>query len=59
MKTFLTRWSIKNPVITIALYLGVVVLSLLTLILIPVRMMPYVQSPLVAVITIGSRAVSP
>ncbi len=53
MKTFLTWWSIKNPVVTIALYLGVVVLSLLTLILIPVRMMPYVQSPLVAVITMA------
>lgn len=53
MKTFLTKWSIKNPVVTIALYIGVVVLSLLTLILIPVRMMPYVQSPLVAVITMA------
>ena len=53
MKTFLTRWSIKNPVVTIALYIGVVVLSILTLILIPVRMMPYVQSPLVAVITMA------
>lgn len=53
MKTFLTKWSIKNPVVTIALYIGVVVLSILTLILIPVRMMPYVQSPLVAVITMA------
>ena len=53
MKTFLTRWSIKNPVVTIALYLGVIILSVLTLILIPVRMMPYVQSPLVAVITMA------
>ena len=53
MKTFLTRWSIKNPVVTIALYLGVIILSVLTLILIPVRMMPYVQSPLVAIVTMA------
>ena len=51
MKTFFTRWSIRNPVITVALYIGVLILSVLTLIVIPVRMMPYVQSPLVAVIT--------
>ena len=51
MKTFFTRWSIRNPVITVALYIGVLILSVLTLIIIPVRMMPYVQSPLVAVIT--------
>jgi HAE1 family hydrophobic/amphiphilic exporter-1 len=53
MKTFLTRWSIRNPVVTLALYIGVVILSLLTLILIPVRMMPYVQSPLVAIVTMA------
>jgi HAE1 family hydrophobic/amphiphilic exporter-1 len=54
MKTFFTRWSIRNPVITIALYMGVIILSVLTLIIIPVRMMPYVQSPLVAVITMAT-----
>lgn len=53
MKTFLTRWSIRNPVITLALYIGVIILSILTLIIIPVRMMPYVQSPLVAIITMA------
>ncbi|MGF1539229.1 MAG: efflux RND transporter permease subunit [Pleurocapsa sp.] len=51
MKIFFTAWSIRNPVITVALYIGVLILSVLTLIIIPVRMMPYVQSPLVAVIT--------
>jgi len=51
MKTFLTRWSIRNPVITVALYLGVLILSVITLMVIPVRMMPYVESPLVAIIT--------
>ena len=53
MKTFLTRWSVKTPVVTVALYVGVIILSILTLILIPVRMMPYVESPLVAVITMA------
>ncbi len=54
MKTFLTHWSIRNPVITLALYIGVIILCVLTLIIIPVRMMPYVQSPLVAVITMAA-----
>ena len=53
MKTFLTRWSIRHPVITVALYIGVLILSVLTLVLLPVRMMPYVQSPLVAIITMA------
>ncbi|MBE9062308.1 efflux RND transporter permease subunit [cf. Phormidesmis sp. LEGE 11477] len=51
MKEFLTRWSIKNPVVVTALYIAVIMLSLLTLFLLPVRMMPYVQSPLVSVVT--------
>ncbi|PZD71024.1 Multidrug resistance protein MdtB [Acaryochloris thomasi RCC1774] len=51
MKEFLTRWSIKHPVIVAALYIGVLILSLLVLLGLPVRMMPYVESPLVAVIT--------
>ncbi|MBE9030457.1 efflux RND transporter permease subunit [filamentous cyanobacterium LEGE 11480] len=51
MKEFLTRWSIKHPVIVAALYVGVLILSFLVLFGLPVRMMPYVESPLVAVIT--------
>ncbi len=51
MKEFLTRWSIKYPVIVAALYVSVLVLSFLVLLGLPVRMMPYVESPLVAVIT--------
>ncbi|NET00946.1 MAG: efflux RND transporter permease subunit [Sphaerospermopsis sp. SIO1G1] len=54
MKSLLTQWSIRNPVITIALYIGVIILSVLTLIIIPVRMMPYVQSPLVAIVTMAT-----
>ena len=51
MKEFLTRWSIKHPVIVAALYASVLLLSILVLLGLPVRMMPYVESPLVAVIT--------
>ncbi|MEO0870156.1 MAG: efflux RND transporter permease subunit, partial [Cyanobacteria bacterium J06642_11] len=53
MKEFLTRWSIKNPVVVTALYIAVVMLSLLTLFLLPVRMMPYVESPLVSVVSMA------
>ena len=53
MKEFLTRWSIKNPVVVAAIYIAVVMLSLLTLFLLPVRMMPYVESPLVSVVTMA------
>ncbi|MEQ8957754.1 MAG: efflux RND transporter permease subunit, partial [Coleofasciculus sp. C2-GNP5-27] len=53
IKTFLTRWSIKHPVIVAALYIAVLVLSVLTLILLPVRMMPYVESPLVSIVTMA------
>ncbi|MEL7330242.1 MAG: efflux RND transporter permease subunit, partial [Cyanobacteria bacterium J06559_1] len=51
MKEFLTRWSIKNPVVVTAMYIAVIMLSLLTLFLLPVRMMPYVESPLVSIVT--------
>lgn len=53
MKYFLTRWSIKNPVVVAALYICILILATLTLFLIPVRMMPYVQSPLVAIVTMA------
>ncbi|OAB62895.1 acriflavine resistance protein B [Leptolyngbya valderiana BDU 20041] len=53
MKSALTRWSIANPVVVAALYVAVVVLSVLTLILLPVRMMPYVESPLVSIVTMA------
>ncbi|MEM9088041.1 MAG: efflux RND transporter permease subunit [Cyanobacteria bacterium P01_F01_bin.53] len=53
MKEFFTRWSIKNPVVVAALYIAVIMLTLLTLFLLPVRMMPYVESPLVSVVTMA------
>ncbi|MDJ0704522.1 MAG: efflux RND transporter permease subunit [Leptolyngbyaceae cyanobacterium MO_188.B28] len=53
MKEFFTRQSIKRPIIVVALYIGILMLSLLTLVLLPVRMMPYVESPLVAIVTMA------
>ncbi|MEM6434608.1 MAG: efflux RND transporter permease subunit [Cyanobacteria bacterium P01_D01_bin.115] len=53
MKELFTRWSIKNPVVVAAIYIAVVMLSLLTLVLLPVRMMPYVESPLVSIVTMA------
>ena len=53
MKSFLTKWSIKHPVVVAAAYIAVLVLSVLTLFLLPVRMMPYVESPLVSIVTMA------
>lgn len=44
MKEFLTRWSIKHPVLVAALYIAMVTLSVLVLLGLPVRMMPYVET---------------
>jgi hydrophobic/amphiphilic exporter-1 (mainly G- bacteria), HAE1 family len=48
------RWSIRNPVILLALYVGILALAVLALFQLPVRMMPYLQSPLVAIVTMAS-----
>lgn len=48
------RWSIRNPVILLAVYVGIISLSVLTLFQLPVRMMPYIQSPLIAIVTMAS-----
>jgi HAE1 family hydrophobic/amphiphilic exporter-1 len=46
------RWSIEHPYIVIAFYLGVALLSLLVVVFqMPRRMMPYVESPLVGVVS--------
>ncbi|MEH2266576.1 efflux RND transporter permease subunit [Nostoc sp.] len=47
------RWSIQNPVILLALYVGILALAVLALFQLPVRMMPYLQSPLVAIVTMA------
>jgi hydrophobic/amphiphilic exporter-1 (mainly G- bacteria), HAE1 family len=47
------RWSIRNPIILLALYVGIIALATLALFQLPVRMMPYLQSPLVAIVTMA------
>ena len=48
------RWSTQHPVIVVALYLGIIALSVLALVVrIPTRMMPYIQSPLIAIVTMA------
>ncbi len=47
-----TRWSIEHPYIVIAFYLGVTVLSAWVIFFqMPRRMMPYVESPLVGIVS--------
>lgn len=53
MKNFVTRWVIKNPVTVIALYIGILILAIIALFVLPMRMMPYIESPLVAIVTMA------
>ena len=47
-----SRWAIEHPYIVIAFYLGVALLSVLVVVFqMPRRMMPYVESPIVAVVS--------
>lgn len=48
----ISRWSIEHPYIVIAFYLGVAILSVLVVFTqMPRRMMPYVESPMVGVVS--------
>jgi HAE1 family hydrophobic/amphiphilic exporter-1 len=48
----ISRWSIEHPYIVLAFYLGVALLSVLVIFFqMPRRMMPYVESPMVAVVS--------
>ena len=48
----ITKWSIEHPWIVTAFYLGVALLSVLVIVFqMPRRMMPYVESPIVAVVS--------
>jgi HAE1 family hydrophobic/amphiphilic exporter-1 len=48
----LSRWSIEHPYVVIAFYLGVALLAVLVIaVQMPRRMMPYVESPLVGVVS--------
>ncbi len=47
-----SRWSIEHPYIVIAFYLGVTLLSVLVIFFqMPRRMMPYVESPMVGIVS--------
>ncbi len=50
----IVRSSIGNPVVVLAMYLGILALAVFTLFQLPVRMMPYIQSPMVAIVTMAS-----
>ncbi len=48
----ISRWSIEHPYIVTAFYLGVALLAVLVIFFqMPRRMMPYVESPIVAVVS--------
>ncbi len=48
----ISRWSIEHPYIVIAFYLGVALLSALVIFFqMPRRMMPYVESPIVGIVS--------
>jgi len=48
----ISRWSIEHPYIIIAFYLGVALLAVLVIFFqMPRRMMPYVESPIVGVVS--------
>jgi HAE1 family hydrophobic/amphiphilic exporter-1 len=47
-----SRWSIEHPYIIIAFYLGIALLSVLAIFFqMPRRMMPYVESPIVGIVS--------
>ncbi|MHB9038224.1 MAG: efflux RND transporter permease subunit [Armatimonadota bacterium] len=46
------KWSIEHPYVIISFYLGVIILAVLAIgLYMPRRLMPYVQSPLIGVVT--------
>ena len=48
----ISRWSIEHPYVVLAFYLGVALVSVLVIFFqMPRRMMPYVESPIVAVVS--------
>jgi hydrophobic/amphiphilic exporter-1 (mainly G- bacteria), HAE1 family len=48
----ISRWSIEHPYTVIAFYLGVAILAVLVIFFqMPRRMMPYVESPMVGIVS--------
>ncbi len=48
----IAAWSVRNPFAVLAVYFGVVIAAIATLLFVlPTRMMPYVESPLISIVT--------
>lgn len=48
----ISRWSIEHPYVIVSFYTSVVILCIISIIyFIPLRMMPYVQSPMIGIVT--------
>src|SRR6266545_2672102 len=48
----ISRWSIEHPYMVIAFYFGIVVLAIIAIgLYMPRRLMPYVESPMVGVVS--------
>jgi len=48
----IAAWSVRNPFAVLAVYLGVVIAAIAAvLFVLPTRMMPYVESPLISIVT--------
>lgn len=52
-KVGMIQWSVEHPYVIIAFYLGILLLFASALRYLPLRMMPYIRSPLIAVITMA------
>ncbi len=52
-KVGIIQWSVEHPYAVIAFYFGVMLLFVTALPYLPLRMMPYIRSPLVAIITMA------
>lgn len=49
----LIRWSVEHPYAVIAFYVGIIILFIVGLPFLPLRMMPYIQSPMIAIVTMA------
>ena len=52
MKDSIAAWSVRNPFAVLAVYFGLVIAAIASvLFVLPTRMMPYVESPLISIVT--------
>ena len=49
----LIRWAVEHPYAVISFYIGVMILFMAALPYLPLRMMPYIQSPMIAIVTMA------